>query len=106
LPTIPVKSNKSGKSASLVSNNNELMSDFAYLVEKTKWTHDQILNLPHGVFLSYLKHFRIMDLMKTKEGQEYLEKARKYNNPRKHADLSAIRSLTGYNQIAIKGGED
>jgi hypothetical protein len=72
------------------------MEDLTYLNRKSGMDHYMLLNLSYPIFLSYLKHHRIIDLQKTEEGREYLEKVRKYQNPRKHADLSAIRSLGGY----------
>lgn len=65
----------------------------------------EVLQLPHNRYLALLKHNHIFDLQQTKEGREYLDKARKYQNPRKHADLSAIRQLGGYNTIKKEGDE-
>jgi hypothetical protein len=55
------------------------------------------------LLISGFKHFQIEDMQKTEEGREYLEKARRYQNPRKHADLSAIRGFTGYESVQKEG---
>lgn len=81
----------------------EILSLFAWLTKKTLLNHYQLLELPHSIYLAYIKHHHIDDLEKTPEGREYLDKARRYMNPRKHADLSAIRQLGGYQ--AMKEGD-
>jgi hypothetical protein len=78
------------------SNQQEILSMFAWLTKKTYLNHFQLLELPHSVYLAYIKHHHIDDLEQTPEGREYLDKARRYMNPRKHADLSVIRELGGY----------
>jgi hypothetical protein len=79
------------------------MEDLTYLNRKSGMNHSTLINLSYPIFLSYLKHHRIIDLQKTEEGREYLDKVRRYQNPRKQADLSAIRSLGGYS--AKEAGE-
>ncbi|MGD6831437.1 hypothetical protein ACQCT5_04710 [Sutcliffiella halmapala] len=59
--------------------------------------------MPHSHFLSLIRQYHIHELKKTEEGREYLKKAYRYANPRVDADLSAIRSLTGYTSKE-KGG--
>ncbi|MEH7416062.1 hypothetical protein V7266_12335 [Neobacillus drentensis] len=81
------------------------MEVFTYLVRKANMTYKDILELPHSLYLATLKHNYIFDMEQTEEGREYLDKARKFANPRKHADLSAIRSFGGYNAVE-KGGEN
>jgi hypothetical protein len=72
------------------------MEDLTYLNSKSGMGHIEMLKLAYPVFLSYLKHHRIIDLRKTEEGREYLGKVHRFHNPRKKADLAAIRSFGGY----------
>jgi hypothetical protein len=91
--------------ASSLSSQQEILSLFAWLTKKTFLNHYQILELPHSIYLAYIKHHHIDDLEQTPEGREYLDKARRYMYPRKQADLSKIREMGGYNTIQ-KGGEE
>lgn len=102
MPTLPNEKKNSDESAYFFMNN--ALTDIAYLIEKTKWTHDYVLSLPHKVYMAYVRQFRISDMMQTEEGREYLKKVYRYLYPRKHADLSAIRALGGYTLKPI--GED
>jgi hypothetical protein len=72
------------------------MSDVAYLMSKANMTFDEVMNLPYGIFLSLVEQNTIQDMMQTDEGREILDKIRRFKNPRKHADLDAIRSFKGY----------
>ncbi|MCK0470894.1 hypothetical protein [Halalkalibacter sp. APA_J-10(15)] len=80
------------------------MKDFALLAHYFHFDTDYIMQMPHAQYLSYIKQARVMELEKTEEGREYLDKAKRYLNPRKDADLSAIRKLSGYS-ASEKGGE-
>lgn len=74
----------------------ELFADFALLAKHFNWTHNEIINLPHSHFLAYRRQLYIMQLKESEEGREYLKKVRRYENPRKDADLGAIRALNGF----------
>lgn len=81
------------------------MSNIAYLNSKSKMSYEEINNLPYGIFLSLVEHHTIDDLMQTEEGRKIMDKIKRYKNPRKHADLSAIRAFGGY-QAKKKVGEN
>lgn len=81
------------------------MNDITYLMEKSKMSYEEVLNLPYGIFLSLTEQFIVRDLMKTEEGREMLDKISRFKNPRRHADLDAIRSFGRY-KVESKGGEN
>lgn len=103
MPTFPSNGKRSASSG---VNHVEILEDFTYLSRNMKLSHSEIMRMPHNLYLAYLKHNRIFDLKKTEEGREYLEKARKFNNPRKHADISTIRSLGGYSAVNEEGDQN
>lgn len=70
--------------------------DITYLSRKMCLSPNEIWQLPHSHYLAYVRHNWIFDLQQTEEGREYLEKVERYINPRRNADLSAIRSFGGY----------
>jgi hypothetical protein len=82
------------------------MSDITYLNEKSKMPYDEIMNLPYGVFLSLVEQHTIQDLMQSEDGRALMEKVKRFKNPRKQADLSAIRSFGGYQKAIKKEGGD
>ncbi|ARK30767.1 hypothetical protein BkAM31D_13500 [Halalkalibacter krulwichiae] len=84
----------------------ELFSDFALLASYYNFSHEYILQMPHSHFLAYIKQCHVKELKKSEEGREYLDKARRYMNPRKDADLSAIRAITGYTTSKTGGGDN
>lgn len=102
MPSLPSKQNE-GKAAYSVSQGFEGTSEIVYLSRKMSISPNEVLKLPHSLYLLYMKQNYIMDLEKTEEGREYLEKARRYQNPRKDADLGAIRKLSGYSQQSKDG---
>ncbi|WBL16379.1 hypothetical protein [Sutcliffiella sp. NC1] len=103
MPYYP-ENNGSAASSYGEEQNHELFSDFALLAHYYHFSHWDIMKLPHSFFLAYRKQAYVSELKKSEEGREYLKKAYRYTNPRRDADLSAIRSLTGYTSMEI-GGE-
>lgn len=97
MPHLPV----SGGDRGTLSNEIEFMENITYLNRKTQMSHTEIMNLPYCLFLSYLKHNKIMDLQETEAGREYLSKCErlKVTTP----DLSKLRQATGYK---TKAGEN
>ena len=79
------------------------MADITFLNRKSGMSYDEILNLPYGVFLSLVEQHTINDLMQSEEGREMVDKIRKFKNPRKHADISAIRNFGGYAAVEKEG---
>ena len=57
-------------------------------------SHNEIMNLGYALFLSYLKHNKVMDLQETEAGREYLAKCErlKVTTP----DFGALKKATGY----------
>lgn len=80
------------------------MKEYALLAHYYHFSHWDIPKLPHSAYLSYIKQAHVQELEKSEEGREYLNKAYRYMNPRKDADLSSIRNLVGYSSNQ-KGGE-
>ncbi|MEC1772838.1 hypothetical protein [Schinkia azotoformans] len=70
------------------------MENIAYLNRKTQMSHNEILNLAYALFLSYLKHNKVMDLQETEAGREYLAKCErmKVTIP----DFAKLKQATGY----------
>ena len=102
IPYFPDSKGSTGSSYGK-SQDYELFSDFALLAHYYTFSHKDILKLPHSHFKAYIRQAHIKELQKTEDGREYLQKAYRYANPRVDADLSAIRSLTGYTSNQ-KGG--
>lgn len=100
-PTLPIKT-KQGESVSFSSNNNSSMSNVVYLNRKSGMSHEEIMNLPYGVYLKYIEQHIYMDLMETEEGREYLQQVKRLQV--KDADLTSLRSMAGYT-AKQKGGE-
>ncbi|MBW7649785.1 hypothetical protein [Anoxybacillus sp. ST4] len=75
------------------------MEKIAYLNMKTRMSHTEIMNLPYAIFLSYLKHYQMFDLMSTPEGREYLEKCERIKQT--IPDFAKLRQVSGYKE----GGE-
>ncbi len=103
---MPYLPSNQGGTASSFNDEYELFSDFALLASYLNFSHKDILQLPHSHFLAYIKQCHVKELQKTEEGREYLKKAHRYQNPRKDADLSSIRALTGYTTSNADGGEN
>ncbi|MDX5474505.1 MAG: hypothetical protein LPK00_03110 [Bacillaceae bacterium] len=91
--------------ASFNNGDYELFSDIALLSHYYHMSHWDVMKLPHSHFLAYIKQAHVQELKKSEEGREYLQKAYRFLNPRKDADLSTIRALTGYISKE-KGGND
>ncbi|MGX1902433.1 hypothetical protein ACT3HK_13955 [Thermolongibacillus altinsuensis] len=72
----------------------EFMEKVAYLNMKTRMSHTEIMNLPYAIFLSYLKHYQMFDLMSTPEGREYLEKVERAKQT--EPDFAKLRKVSGY----------
>jgi len=70
------------------------MENITYLMDKSKRDYFEILKWPYVIFLSLLKHFRLIELKSTPEGRELLAKSKRRFNT--NADLGRIRTLTGY----------
>lgn len=91
MPHLPVSGGDRGNSK---VNDIEFMENVAYLNRKTHMSHMEIMNLPYGLFLSYLKHNKVMDLQETEAGREYLAKCErlKVTTP----DFAKLKQATGY----------
>jgi hypothetical protein len=72
----------------------EFMEKVAYLNMKTRMSHTEIMNLPYAIFLSYLKHYQMFDLMSTEEGREYLEKVKRIKQT--EPNFAKLRKVSGY----------
>ncbi|UOQ47735.1 hypothetical protein MUN88_17025 [Gracilibacillus caseinilyticus] len=59
-------------------------------------TPNDVWKLPHSHYLAFLKHNVTMDMQETEEGRDILKRFERVNNPRTHADYSAIRAFGGY----------
>lgn len=97
MPSLPT----SGKEAVSVTNEIEMMTNITYLTRRTMMGYEQIMELPYPIFLSYLKHNRIMDMQETPEGREYLEKIERIKV--KTPDFAKLRQVSDYKQ---RGGEN
>jgi hypothetical protein len=80
-----------------------LMSDVVYLNRKSGMSHEEIMNLPYGVFLKYIDYHQVMDLMETPEGRERLMWFNRLQTT--DADISRLRSLGGY-KAENKAGDE
>ncbi|AMV11524.1 hypothetical protein GT3570_11380 [Geobacillus thermoleovorans] len=78
----------------------EFMEKIAYLNMKTRMSHAEIMNLPYAIFLSYLKHYQMFDLMSTPEGREYLEKVERLKQT--SPDFAKLRKVSGYKKAGEK----
>lgn len=96
-----MKKQKEG-SDSFSFDNTSSMNNVVYLNRKSGMSHEEIMNLPYGIYLKYIEQHIYLDLMETEEGREYLAKMKRLSS--KSADISAIRSMTGYQ--AKKVGEN
>lgn len=96
MPSLPTEK----KSAAGENEGVEIMEKFAYLNMKTGMSHNELMNLPYKVFLSYLKHYQIFDLMSTEEGQKYLEQVERAKKT--EPDFAKLRQVTGYKKAGEK----
>lgn len=76
------------------------MPNIAYLIRKTNMGYEEVMRLPYPIFLSLLRENRLMDLMETPEGREYLEKIErlKVTTP----DFNKLSQLNGYKKEGEK----
>lgn len=88
MPSLPIEKEEKGEQGI------EMMENIAYLNMKTRMSHTEILNLPYAIFLSYLKHYQMFDLMSTPEGREYLEKVERLKQTT--PDFNKLRKVSGY----------
>ncbi|MEC1780078.1 hypothetical protein [Schinkia azotoformans] len=72
------------------------MRNIAYLVKEANMTPFEVLKLPYSMFLSLLKHFRLMEIESTPEGRELLRKDKMLKETK--PDLTRIRSMKSYNR--------
>ena len=89
MPSLPTDEGKARGSQEI-----EFMEKIAYLNMKTRMSHTEIMNLPYAIFLAYLKHYQMFDLMSTPEGREYLEKVERIKQT--EPDFEKLRKVSGY----------
>jgi hypothetical protein len=64
------------------------------VVKYTNMTQQEVLKMPHDLFLANYKYAFIEDKMQTEEGREYLRKA--YRLQQTEPDYNKLRKLDGY----------
>lgn len=89
MPSLPTDEGKARENQEI-----EFMEKIAYLNMKTRMSHAEIMNLPYAIFLSYLKHYQIFDLMSTEKGRDYLEKVERIQQT--EPDFNKLRNVSGY----------
>lgn len=70
------------------------MANIAYLIKESGMGFNEVLDLPHVVFLSLIKQFRIMAIASTEEGRKALMQAEMLN--KKDPDWSRLSKLNVY----------
>ncbi|KOO46393.1 hypothetical protein AMD01_11190 [Priestia koreensis] len=94
MPSLPVSNNQD--EAAFFAKGTELMNDIAFLNRKSGMSHQEIMSLPYGIYLSYIKQNTIAELMETQEGREYLATCQRVQQ--KTPDLAKLRGNTGYKE--------
>lgn len=64
------------------------------VIKYTNMTQEQVLKMPHDLFLANFKYSFVEDKMSTEEGREYLKKA--YRLQQTEPDMDKIQKLKGY----------
>jgi hypothetical protein len=95
MPSLPTDERKARRSEGI-----EFMEKIAYLNMKTRMSHAEIMNLPYAIFLSYLKHYQMFDLMSTEEGRKYLEQVERIKQT--EPDFAKLRQVSGYKKAGEK----
>lgn len=96
MPSLPNSEGSGSKEVDL-----EIMESITYITRKTGMGFSELMKIPYAVFLSYLKHNRLMDLQETPQGREYLSQIERLKII--EPDLGSLRQLSGYKQA--EGGE-
>lgn len=73
------------------------MRNIAYLIKSSGMGFNEIMNLPYSVFLSLLKHFRLMEIEQTEEGRKMIAKSKILDQT--EPDWNRIRKIKNYRKI-------
>ncbi|WP_035290274.1 hypothetical protein [Clostridium sp. KNHs214] len=71
-----------------------IMYRIRMVIKYTNMTQEQVLQMPHDLFLANFKYSFIEDKMSTEEGREYLKKAHRLQQV--EPDYDKIQKLKGY----------
>jgi len=77
------------------------MPNIAYLIKESYMGYQEIMDLPYAVFLSLLKQFQVMNMLKTEEGREQLKLGNALYQT--EPDLNKIRGMKEYKAIEQRG---
>lgn len=70
------------------------MRNIAYLIKTSGMSFKEIMDLPYSVFLSLLKHFRLIEIEQTEEGRKMLAKGKMLDQT--EPDWNKIRKIKDY----------
>lgn len=70
------------------------MRNIIFISKEIGMSYNEVIKLPYAVFLSYLKHLRVMQIEQTEEGRQALYK--EGNLYKTEPNFNKIRNLDGY----------